>query len=306
MKAAVIVNPTKHENLPAFRSAVGAAMARHGWAEPLWLETTPEDTGRGQAEAALAGQVNLVLASGGDGTVTACAEGLAGRGVPLGVLPAGTGNLLARNLGLPLSLDEALAVSLGGTDRRLDVGTANGRIFVAMAGLGFDAELLDSTGEPLKRRLGWAAYALSGLRHLGARPVRATVRADGGPVLRRRASSVLIGNVGALQGGVTLLPGAEPDDGVLDLLVLTARGLAGWAALVTDLLLRRRRTRHVARIAFRDLHVVLDRPQLWELDGEVVGRTRQLRVTVRPGALLVRVPTRMPECFGHTGVKGAG
>jgi YegS/Rv2252/BmrU family lipid kinase len=292
VKAAVIVNPTKHENLPALRAMVGAAMARHGWAEPLWLETTPEDTGRGLAEAALAGQVDLVLASGGDGTVTACAEGLAGSGVPLGVLPAGTGNLLARNLGLPLSLEEALAVGLGGTDRRLDVGTANGRVFVAMAGLGFDAELLDSTGEPLKRRLGWAAYALSGLRHLADRPVRASVRADGGPVLRRRASSVLIGNVGALQGGVRLLPGAEPDDGVLDLLVLTARGLAGWALLATDLLLRRRRTRHVARIAFRDLHVVLDRPQLWELDGEVIGRTRQLRVTVRPGALLVRVPNR--------------
>jgi YegS/Rv2252/BmrU family lipid kinase len=292
VKAAVIVNPTKHENLPALRTMVGAAMARHGWAEPLWLETTPSETGQGLARSALAAQVDLVLASGGDGTVTACAEGLAGSGVPLGVLPAGTGNLLARNLGLPLGLEEALAVSLGGTDRRLDVGTANGRVFVAMAGLGFDAELLDSTGEPLKRRLGWAAYAVSGLRHLGARPVRASLRADGGPVLRRRASSVLIGNVGALQGGVTLLPGAEPDDGVLDLLVLTARGLAGWAALAADVLLRRRRTRHVARIAFRHLHVVLDRPQLWELDGEVMGRTRQLRVSVRPGALLVRVPTR--------------
>jgi diacylglycerol kinase (ATP) len=292
VKAAVIVNPAKHENLATFRSLVAAAMARHGWAAPLWLETTPAETGRGLAQDALAGQVDLVLASGGDGTVTACAEGLAGSGVPLGVLPAGTGNLLARNLGLPLSLDAALAVSLGGTDRRLDVGTANGRIFVAMAGLGFDAELLDSTGEPLKRRLGWAAYALSGLRHLGARPVRASVQADGGPVLRRRASSVLIGNVGTLQGGVVLLPGAEPDDGVLDLLVLTARGLAGWAALAADVLLHRRRTRHVARIAFRDLHVELDRPQLWELDGEVIGRTRQLRVSVRPGALLVRVPIR--------------
>jgi YegS/Rv2252/BmrU family lipid kinase len=292
VKAAVIVNPTKHENLPAFRSLVTAAMAGHGWAEPLWLETTPAETGRGLAQTALAGRVDLVLASGGDGTVTACAEGLAGSGVPLGVLPAGTGNLLARNLGLPLSLDAALAVSLHGADRRLDVGTANGRIFVAMAGLGFDAELLDSTGEPLKRRLGWAAYALSGLRHLGARPVRASVRADGGPVLCRRASSVLIGNVGTLQGGVTLLPGAEPDDGVLDLLVLTARGLAGWAALAADVLLRRRRTRHVARIAFRDLRVDLDRPQLWELDGEVIGRTRQLRVSVRPGALLVRVPAQ--------------
>jgi diacylglycerol kinase (ATP) len=292
VKAAVIVNPTKHENLPAFRAMVSAAMARHDWTEPLWLETTPDETGRGLAQAALASQVDLVLASGGDGTVTACAEGLAGSGVPLGVLPAGTGNLLARNLGLPLSLEEALAVSLGGTDRRLDVGSANGRTFVAMAGLGFDAELLDSTGEPLKRRLGWAAYAVSGLRHLADRPVRASVRADGGPVLRRRASSVLIGNVGALQGGVSLLPGAEPDDGMLDLLVLTARGLAGWAALAMDVLLRRRRTRHVARIAFRELHVMLDRPQLWELDGEVIGRTRQLRVSVRPGALLVRVPNQ--------------
>jgi diacylglycerol kinase family enzyme len=163
-------------------------------------------------------------------------------------------------------------VGLRGADRRLDVGTANGRTFVAMAGLGFDAELLDGTGEPLKRWLGWAAYAVSGLRHLGARPVRASVRADGGPVLRRRATTVLVGNVGALQGGVSLLP--------------------GWLALIADVLLRRRRTSHVARIAFRDLHVELDRPQLSELDGEVIGRTRQLRVTVRPGELLVRVPSR--------------
>jgi YegS/Rv2252/BmrU family lipid kinase len=293
VKAAVIVNPIKHGDLAAFRTLVHATMAGHGWAEPLWLETTPAETGQGLARAAVHTQVDLVLASGGDGTVTACADGLAGSGVPLGVLPAGTGNLLARNLGLPLSLDAALAVGIGGADRRLDVGTANGRTFVAMAGLGFDAELLDSTREPLKRRLGWAAYALSGVRHLGERPVRASLRADGGPVLRRRASSVLIGNVGALQGGVTLLPGAEPDDGVLDLLVLTARGLAGWLALATDVLLRRRRTSHLARIAFRDLHVVLDRPQLWELDGEVIGRTRQLRVSVRPGALLVRVPARL-------------
>ncbi len=293
MKAAVIVNPTKHEDVGSFRAVVAAALARHGWTEPLWLETTPEETGQGLARSALAAPVDLVLASGGDGTVTACAEGLAGSGVPLGVLPAGTGNLLARNLGLPLSLDEALAVGIGGRNRQLDVGTANGRTFVAMAGLGFDAELMDSTGEPLKRRLGWAAYVVSGLRHLGARPVRASLRADGGPVLRRRVSSVLIGNVGALQGGVVLLPGAEPDDGVLDLLVLTARGLAGWAALATDVLLRRRRTSHLARIGFRELHVRLDRPQLWELDGEVIGCTRELRVTVRPGALLVRVPHRL-------------
>ena len=290
MRAAVVVNPTKHPDGERFRAEVCAGMAAQGWSEPLWLETTPEDTGRGQAEDAVAQHVDVVLASGGDGTVTACAEGVAGSGVPLAVLPAGTGNLLARNLGLPLAPDQALAVALDGQDRRLDVGSANGRPFVAMAGIGFDAMLLDSTGEPLKKKLGWVAYALSALRHLRARPVRATLRADGGRVLRRRASGIIIGNVGALQGGVTLLPGAEPDDGLLDLMVLTARGWSGWLALTADVMLRRDRTGRVARTVFRELRVQLDRPQLWELDGEVMGTTRELVVAVRPGRLLVRVP----------------
>jgi YegS/Rv2252/BmrU family lipid kinase len=265
-------------------------MAAHGWSEPLWLETTPEETGRGLALAAVAEHVDVVMASGGDGTVTACAEGVAGSGVPLAVLAAGTGNLLARNLGLPLALDEALAVALDGRDRRLDVGSANGHPFVAMAGIGFDAMLLDSTGEPLKKRLGWMAYAVSALRHLRARPVRATLRADGRPVLRRRASGIIVGNVGALQGGVALLPGAEPDDGLLDLMVLTARGWSGWLALAVDVFLRRTRTGRVAHSVFRELRVQLDRPQLWELDGEVMGTTRELVVAVQPGRLLVRVP----------------
>ena len=290
MRAAVVVNPTKHADGAGFRAEVTGAMAAQGWSDPLWLETTPEETGRGLAAAAVAERVDVVLASGGDGTVTACAEGVAGSGVPLGVLPAGTGNLLARNLGLPLALDQALAVALTGRDRGLDVGQANGHLFVAMAGIGFDAMLLDSTGEPLKKRLGWLAYAVSALRHLRARPVRATLRTDGGRALRRRASGIVVGNVGALQGGLALLPGAEPDDGVLDLMVLTARGWSGWLALAADVMLRRTRTGRVVRSEFRELRVQLDRQQLWELDGEVMGMTRQLVVVVQPGQLLVRVP----------------
>ena len=133
----------------------------HGraWLEqPLWLETTPDETGRGLAEAAVAEHVDVVLASGGDGTVTACADGVAGSGVPLAVLPAGTGNLLARNLGLPLGLDAALVVALNGRDRRLDVGNANGHPFVAMAGIGFDAMLLDSTSQ--RSKSGWAGWPI--------------------------------------------------------------------------------------------------------------------------------------------------
>jgi diacylglycerol kinase family enzyme len=206
-------------------------MADRGWAEPLWLETRPDDTGERLAREAVRSGADLVLASGGDGTITACVGAIAGSGVPLGVLPCGTGNLLAHNLGLPLWPDEALAVALPGSDRRLDGGAATGRPFLVMAGIGFDAEMLDGAHERLKSRVGWAAYVLSALRHVRERPVRMTLQADGGPPQRRRASSVIIGNVGSLQGNVRLLPTAVPDDGVLDVACWPprdGRGGCGW------------------------------------------------------------------------------
>jgi YegS/Rv2252/BmrU family lipid kinase len=289
-RAAVVVNPTKHGDLETLRADVTAAMSDHGWSDPLWMETTAEDPGEGQARAAVAAHADLVLACGGDGTVTACAAGVAGTGIPLGVLPAGTGNLLARNLGLPLDLDSALAAALTGTDRPLDMGTANGRPFVVMAGIGFDAKMLDGTSERLKKRLGWLAYALSALRHLRDRPVRVRLRAAGGPPVRRRASGIIVGNVGWLQGGVPLLPDAEPDDGRLDVLVLTARGWTGWLALAARVLLRRRAAGHAARLVVTELRIEADRPQPWQLDGEVIGSTSRLVIAVQAGRLLLRGP----------------
>lgn len=280
----------KHVNCAEFRTEVCAAMSEHGWSEPLWLETTADDPGEGQAETALRARVDLVLVSGGDGTVAACAAALAGSGIPLAVLPAGTGNLLARNLGLPLELSDALAVALTGTDRQLDVGSVNGKSFIVMAGIGFDAKMLDSASEPLKKRAGWAAYGISALRHLLDRPVRVTLRADGGLVLRRRASAVIIGNVGSLQGGVPLLPDAEPDDGMLDVVVLSAGGPSSWLVLAMHVLQRRRMTNRVAHFTFRELRVDLDREQLWELDGEVMDSTRRLVVTIQDAKLTIRVP----------------
>jgi YegS/Rv2252/BmrU family lipid kinase len=288
-RAAVVIHPGKHDDVDGFRAAVGKAMSDLGWAEPLWLETRPDDTGERLAQEAVRSGVDLVLASGGDGTITACVGGVAGSGVPLGVLPCGTGNLLARNLGLPLSLDEALAVALTGSDRRLDVGAANGRPFVVMAGIGFDAEMLDGADERLKSRVGWAAYVLSALRHLRERPVRMALLADGGPPQRRWASGVIVGNVGSLQGNVRLLPDAVPDDGVLDVAVLAASGWTGWLRLAADVLLRRK-TGRVAHLTCRELTIQAGRARPWEVDGEVAGTTRQLRVTLEPGCLLVRVP----------------
>jgi YegS/Rv2252/BmrU family lipid kinase len=289
-RAAIVVNPTKLDDRDAFRKSVCRAMDAHGWDEPVWRETTAEDPGRGQAEAAVSAGVDLVIACGGDGTVTACAEGVAGTGMPLAVIPLGTGNLLARNLDVPMDLEEALEVALGAAQRPIDAGRVNGSLFVVMAGLGLDARMLDDTSEPMKKRFGWAAYVLTAIRHLADDPFTVAIAADGGRRRRFLASAVVIGNVGWLQGGVPLLPDARPDDGKLDAVVLRAGGPAGWLSVAADILLRRREPGGTHRIRFSKLEVTLGSKQPWELDGEVVGSTRRLTVAAEPGALLLRVP----------------
>ncbi len=289
-RAAVVVNPIKFDDVGKFRDTVTAVLAGHGWAEPLWLPTTAEDPGGGQAEQAIREGAGLILACGGDGTVTACGGAMAGRGVPMAIVPAGTGNLLARNLGIPLDEQAALEVALTGSDRQLDVGTVNGHQFLVMAGAGFDAKMLGGASESQKRRLGWAAYALAAVKYLGDRPMRVTLRADGRPPVRRRSSSVVIGNVGSLQAGIPLLPDARPDDGLLDVVVLTPGGLAGWLILAAHVFARRGSSDRVFRLTARKLKVDLGRAQPWQLDGETMGTARELDMTVSPRDLILRCP----------------
>ncbi len=289
-QAAVVLNPAKADDAEKFRATVSDAMREHGWQPPRWLETTAEDPGQRQAREAAAADVSLVLACGGDGTVTACAEGVAGTGVPLAIVPIGTGNLLARNLGVPVDVGEALTVALTGADTPIDAGTANGTPFVVMAGLGLDASMISDTSEPLKKRLGWAAYAVTVIKHLRDRPMRVTLTVDGGRPVRLRSSAVIVGNVGWLRGGVPLLPDARPDDGMLDAVALRAGGWASWMAIAAHVLLRRGESSRVTRFVFQEIIVTTGSPQPWELDGETMGSTSRLVIAAQPGRLLLRLP----------------
>jgi diacylglycerol kinase family enzyme len=290
VRSAVVVNPLRVADPAEYRERITAALAAAGWAEPLWLETTAEDPGTGQTGRAVAEGAEVVFVCGGDGTVMACVHALVGTEVALAVLPSGTGNLLAANVGLESDLDAAVQVALDGGRRHLDVGVVGDRYFTVMAGMGFDAHMIDATSDGAKLRLGWLAYVVAGARHLRDRPMRVTIRLDGGPPLRRRARTVLVGNVGRLQGGVRLLPDAVPDDGRLDVAVLSPRTVRHWLALGWAVLRRRRRVPRMEVYTAERIEVRSDRVQPRELDGDLIEPANALEVRVRPRALWLCVP----------------
>lgn len=279
--------------------------ARGGWTAEF-LVTEEAETGVAAARAAALDGADLVVAVGGDGTVRGCAEGLAGTGVPLGIVPHGTANLLAKTLGIHAHPRAALATVLGtvdelhlparprtthSADRRIDLATADGKHFTAMAGMGLDAAVIAATR--LKHQFGWLAYALSGAAHLAMPPTRFTIKLDGNPPIEREARSVVVGNSGLLPGGFSLLPDARLDDGVLDIGILAPHGPLGWTRVAARVLAHshhedRNLERFQARTVEITAHTMLPR----EVDGEVVEPGRTLLVAVQPGALTIRVPAR--------------
>jgi diacylglycerol kinase family enzyme len=288
--SAVVVNPAKVDNLEDLRRTVDDTLSRSGWPAPQWFETTRDDPGLGQARAAVESGAEVVFVCGGDGTVMSAVSALVGTDASMAILPAGTGNLLAANLGLSTDLAAGLEIALESGLRRLEVGAAEGRHFAVMAGMGFDAHMLDATSDTAKARVGWPAYVLGALKHLKDRPMRVTIRIDDGEPMRRRARSVLIANVGRLQGGVRLLSEAEPDDGVLDIAVLTPRTLRNWAALGWGLMRRNNRVPSLEKFRGAKVEVISNRPQPRQLDGDLIDTGDRLLAEVIPGALWLCVP----------------
>lgn len=292
---AIVVNPTKFDDLGPVKESAAAVCARHGWDEPRWYETTADDPGRGQAKQALAEGAELVCPLGGDGTVRAVAEALVGGDVPIGLLPGGTGNLLARNLGLPIDdLDEALQVALTGAERRVDVGRIaldeeEPTIFPVMAGMGLDAEMMKAD-EGLKKRLGPAAYLIAGVRALFQSGFRVEVSGAVPKTRFRHARTVLVGNCGELTGGVALFPDADIDDGVLDAVLAAPRGLVGWAAVLADVITRHRSGYPgIQRYEGTEFTLRTSREVEAQIDGDGMGPRRKLRAWCEPASLVVRV-----------------
>jgi diacylglycerol kinase family enzyme len=300
-KVAVILNPVKNKSLEA-RQAIIDACELAGWDSPRFFETTLEDPGYGQSRQALEYGADVVLACGGDGTVRVVAESLAHKGVAMGLIPLGTGNLLARNVELDVNdIADCIQIALFGHQRFIDTasmgidnsitGESSTHTFLVIAGMGLDAEVVGDTKEDLKKTVGWLAYTEAGVRHLPGRRKRVTITMDDQPEQARKIRSVLFANCGLIPGGIDFIPEAMIDDGMLDIVVMSPRSAFGWIAMYAKILFKHKRNLPVMNF-YRSGKVTIrsQEPMATQLDGDPAGEATEVTVQVQPGSLLVRVP----------------
>jgi len=319
-RAAVVVNPTKID--PArLRAVLRTEERAHGWAESLWFETSADDDGRAAARAARDARPSVVLVAGGDGTLRVVAAELRGTGTPVALLPSGTGNLFARNLGLPLGdLVRSVRAGFSGTDRPIDVGladltdpagTTTSHAFLVMTGIGLDASMAADTNAWVKKRFGWVAYSDPIARSvIGNRQIPVHYGIDDGPLRSMSAHTIIVGNCGTLTAGILLLPAARPDDGILDAVAFRPAGWFGWTKVGYALTLNRffARTRFgrlLARVLptsralrytrARTLRLTVDTPERVQLDGDAFGEVVAVTLTTDHHGLVLRTEPDGPR-----------
>lgn len=319
-RAALVYNPIKVDAV-RLRSAVVDISREAGWEPPAFYPTTIADAGQQATAAALARGADVILVAGGDGTVRAVAEAIAGSGIPLAIVPSGTGNLLARNLGLPLGDPaEMIRAAMGDFRHPIDIGWArlvrpdgsqSEHAFVVLAGIGLDADMIANTRADLKRSVGWIAYVDGAARSLPrARPFRSVYQIDDGRLHSTRVHSILFANCGTLPGGISLIPDASITDAILDIAVIQPTGVLGWLGVWrkiwwdNSVLLRFRAGRRVLERRGRDASVhyfrgiaaeaAATRPTPIELDGDEFGEAVRITCRIDPGALLLALPADHP------------
>jgi len=288
-RAAVIAHAGKSfgGGLPELRRE----LERQGVDDPLWIEVPKSRFASKQVKRALDEAVDLIFVWGGDGIVQRCIDAMGGSEAALAIVPAGTANLLATNLGIPQDIEQAVLIGLRGERRKLDVGRFNGERFAVMAGAGFDAAMIGQADGTLKDRFGRAAYVWTGSQNLRAKPFKAKIEVDGAPWYAGAASCILFGNVGRLFGGVEVFHDARPDDGRLELGVVNADGVTDWMrAIARTAVGQSERSPLVQATTAKKMKVKLNRKVLYEVDGGDRKKVRSFTVKVQPAAITVCLP----------------
>ena len=288
-KIAVIVHTGKI--LGGGLSELRNLLEKEGYPDPIWYEVEKSQKAPKFAQRALAEGAEVIFIWGGDGTIQRCVDALANKDATLAILPAGTANLLAINLGIPLDLVGALEVGLHGVGRKIDSGSFNGEHFAVMAGTGFDAFMIKGTGKKLKERIGRLAYFYSGTKNLSATRVKAKIEVDGEIFFNGKVSCVIAGNVSKGLGGVELFSSALPDDGHLNLAVITAKNPLDWARTFGKITLGKAEKSPFVEMAHgKEFKITVNRPFPYELDGSMRPSVKKMKIKIHPHSITIQTP----------------
>lgn len=266
-------------------------LADRGYDDPIWYEVAKSRMAPKMARRAVDEGADLIFVWGGDGTVQRCVDAVAGESVELALLPAGTANLLATNLNIPKDLAVAVDIGFDGDRRALDVGVLNGERFAVMAGVGFDAIMMHYADNSLKEHFGRLAYVWTGARATAMKSRKIRVKVDGLTWFNGKASCVLLGQMGTLTGGVQAFPHAQPDDGLLEVGVVTAKNALQWARVFSRMVIGNADATPLTQMTKgHEIDIKLDRSTMYELDGGARPSAKRLRAKIEPRAITVCVP----------------
>ncbi len=272
-------------------SELRQVLSDSGYPQPLWFEVAKSRQVPEVAREAVSKGADLVFVWGGDGTVQKCIDALAGSGVPIAILPAGTGNLLAHNMGIPVDLAKAVQIGLVGTHRKIDTGTVNGEHFSIMAGAGLDALAMKAADKGLKDRVGRAAYLWTGARNLKSSPVRCKVDVEGRRFFSGKMSCILLGNLSQIMAGIEVFDDGSAEDGILEIGVVNAKSRTQWIRTLSRVVAGRSdKSPFVVTTRGTKMTIRFDHAIPYELDGSVRKPAKKLRIKVRPKSTTICVP----------------
>ena len=293
MKPVAVIAHTK-KTLGGGLGELRRLLDEHEITDPMWFEISSSKKARKFARRAVEDGADLVIAWGGDGTVQRCIDVLAGTGVTLAVIPAGTANLFATNVGIPIDLESAVDVAADGLVSHVDVGVANGEHFGVMAGVGFDVAMLDAADRTAKKRFGKAAYVWTGMQAARSDPIKMQIAVDGQDWFVGDATCLLIGNVPNVIGGLQVFPSASPVSGTLEVGVVTADGLVDWGRVLTSVVRKQPEKSTFVKLRHgQSIDLKMKGKHGYELDGGTREPVKRLEFRVKPQALRVMVPRRV-------------
>ena len=292
-KSAIIVNPVSGigKNAHKRKESLQKIIKESGW-KGMTLETTKKVSAQMLARKAVKNGAARIIVSGGDGTVMQVVGELVNKNVILGVIPSGTANIFAKNLGIPMDTQAALDIALNGVSRKIDVGRANNHFFGFIAGIGMDAEIMKDTSRDLKDRIGQLAYITTWMQNLKNKPRLYSVSINGGAKKEYKASAILIGNMEKSMAGVKAFPGASPRSGILQISIVNVNSFKDWLNFVYNGFKgTMEKSSCITMLHGKNIEIKsLDEKIHFQCDGDVFEPTKKLTVTIIPSGLSVAFP----------------